>query len=203
MQFTKNALADYYRNTYQEIAPFFKEEKTRQFTTIALTLIAASFFGIFAINPTLSTIAQLQKQLEDNRSVNVQLDKKIAALNSLQQKYVTLTNDIALVQEAIPQSPEIPLLLAQVQGVAKKSNVTLTNLQTFQIELAKNQKTSQKYSAFVFAADAQGTYLQCLEFLSNFVDTQRITTIDAISLSQDEKTGAYRIHIRGKAYFKT
>jgi hypothetical protein len=62
---TNNIFANLYTSKYFEKLPDFKEKKIQAFITIALTLIALSFFAIFAINPTLSTIANLQKQSED------------------------------------------------------------------------------------------------------------------------------------------
>ena len=73
---------------YFQMLPDFKEERTRKFTTLVFTLLALSFFGLFAISPTLSTIANLNKQLSDNEFVDSQLQNKINNLYTLQQDYV-------------------------------------------------------------------------------------------------------------------
>ncbi|MGA2968093.1 MAG: hypothetical protein ABSD69_02925, partial [Candidatus Levyibacteriota bacterium] len=46
---------------YLELIPDIKREKAQKYITIVLTLTTAIILGVFAINPTLSTIANLQK----------------------------------------------------------------------------------------------------------------------------------------------
>jgi len=80
---------------YFELVPNFKQEKTQKFTTVILTLIAFAILLIFAINPTLSTIANLQKQLDDAKFIKEKLDQKIndlsfhCSLASLRYTYIS------------------------------------------------------------------------------------------------------------------
>lgn len=64
---------DLLKNTkikYLQLLPNLKGEKTQKFTTLILTFFALSFFGLLAINPTISTISELNKELEDNKFVD-------------------------------------------------------------------------------------------------------------------------------------
>lgn len=198
-----------YLEKYLEKLPNFKEKKTQKFTTLILTLIAFSFFGFFAINPTLSTIAQLKKELADNQFVNESLEKKIQNLSLLQQKYALLKEDLTRLISAIPQSPTAPLFAAQLQSIAQSSNVTLTRLQAFDVELAKistttsSQNKQDDYSYFAFSLGVEGPYENLSDFISSFVNFDRIITIESLSLSKvPNKTKILSLSIRGKAYFK-
>ena len=64
------------KNRYFLALELFKKDRTQKVTTLAMTLIALSFFGLFAINPTLSTISRLQKELEDAKFVDQHLKGK-------------------------------------------------------------------------------------------------------------------------------
>ena len=77
-------------NKYYKLLPDFKEEKTRRLSSIVFSLLALSIFGLFAINPTLSTIARLKKELSDAKFVDQQLTEKIANLSSLQEVYLAV-----------------------------------------------------------------------------------------------------------------
>lgn len=213
MSIEKNLFRDFKKNKYLEKylerLPNFKEKKTQKFTTLILTLIAFSFFGFFAINPTLSTIAQLKKELADNQFVNESLEKKIQNLSLLQQKYALLEDDLSRLLSAIPRSPTVPLFTAQVQSIAQSSNVTLARLQTFDVELAKtstpvsNQNTQDDYSYFAFSLSVEGTYEDISDFISTLVNFDRVITIENMSLSNvPKKTKILSLNIRGKAYFK-
>jgi len=204
MQLKTNFLSSLQKSKYAEMVPHFKERKTRAFSTIILTLIALILFGLFAINPTLSTIAQLKKQIEDNTELLVKLDGKISNLGALTQKYNSLQNDLVYVNQAIPAKPTVPTLIGQLQAIGKNSGITINRLQALEVELA-NAKTNPKldnYSFFAFSLDAKGSYNGIASFFNNLTNFDRIVTIDSISVSNEsftEKT--VTITIRGKAYF--
>ena len=65
------------KEKYLGFLPDLKKEKTQKYSSIIFSLVSLSFFGIFAINPTLSTIAKLKKELSDTKFVEEQLRKNI------------------------------------------------------------------------------------------------------------------------------
>ncbi len=188
---------------YLELLPDFKKEKTQRFTSLVLSLIALSFFGLFAINPTLSTIAKLQKELADDKFVDQRLQEKINNLLTLQKKYQLIQADIPVVLTSVPKDPQLPLLLGQIQSIAKKSNIALNNLQTFQVEAVNPEASQKNYSSFSFSISLQGNYNDLTKFLSDLVNMQRVITIDTVSINKgSEQTPALSVDILGKAYFK-
>src|SRR3989344_147063 len=141
------------KSRYFEIVPKFQQERVQNYTTLVLTIIALIFFGLFAINPTISTITNLQRQLDDSRLVYQKLSEKRANLLTLQQAYTSLENDLPYLFAAIPEKPTLTLLIGQLQALAKDKNLTLSRIQTYQIELTKENDASLKYSSFAFAVD--------------------------------------------------
>lgn len=200
MQINKTVFQDFYKN---KIPTQFKEKKVLDLTTLALTLVAFALFGVFAISPTLATIAQLQKQLEDNKLINDQLEKKITNLGILQQKYNLLQNDLKFVYAAIPENSITPLFAGQVQNIAKEDNVVLSGLQTSEVELSKTNEGLQRHSSFNFSLEVQGPYKNVLIFLDDLANFERIVDLDTISINKkSEKTIEFKLNVRGKAYFK-
>lgn len=193
-----------FRNTkikYFEFLPDFKEEKTQKFTTLIFTLIALSFFGLFAINPTISTITELNRQLEDSRFVDQKLGQKISSLTVLQQKYTNLQPDLPIILNAIPKDSEVPLFAAQIQSVANNSNITIDSFQTFEVEISKNPNPRQ-YSSFAFALTAEGTYNDLSNFLSNLSNMQRVAGIDTLSLTKRSGiSNSLQLTLKGKTFF--
>lgn len=188
------------KNKYLDILPYFTQEKTKNFTTLIFTLLAVSFFGFFAIHPTLSTIAQLKRQLTDSQFVNQKLQEKISALSELQKQYTELQEDIPDVFSAIPQTPSTPLLTGQLQLLALDSDISILRLQIFEVELYQGQQ--EKNSSFAFSLEAQGEQDKLLNFLSSLVNFERIVTIDTLSFTKVETEGTFNLSLRGKAYFK-
>lgn len=191
------------KNKYLEMLPNFKSERTLKFTTIVLTLIALSFFGLFAINPTLSTIVKLKKELSDDEFVDQQLKQKISNLSSLQQKYSLLQKDIPFVLSAIPKNANIPLLLAQVQSVAQNNNVRLKNLQNFQVELFNEKGINKQFYSYFFSLSGEGSYDNIQNFVSSLVNIQRIISIETFSVNKTENTNELlQFTLKGLAYYK-
>jgi len=178
----------------------FKEERTQKFTTLVLTLAALSILGLFAINPTLSTIVRLQKELEDSKLVDLRLTEKINNLSSLSQEYTTLKLDLPIVFAAIPQTPEAPLLIAQIQAAAANSNVILINTQTFQVEIEK-PGIEKRYSSFSFSLTADGQYQNLLQFLSTITNMERVVSVDIITITKKTGDTNLQLTFKGSAFF--
>ena len=189
---------------YLELMPNFKQEKTQKFTTIALTLFASIILIIFAVNPTLSTISNLQKQLTDDNFVEQKLSDKINDLSILQDKYSQVQPDIPVVLAAIPQNADVVGLVSQVQSVANKTNLSLIGFQTFQVESTPGSVIGKKYSSFDFSLSATGDYQGMVNFMNVMVNIQRILTISNVSITKKTglDTSTLELSIRGTAYYK-
>lgn len=189
-----------FKNLNYSFLPDLKQEKTQKFTTILLTIIALAIFGIFAINPTISTIAGLQKELDDNTLVDNKLQEKINNLSSLQKKYNGMQKDLPLILSAIPKDSQVPLLAAQVQAVAKNTNVGIENFQSFQVGVQETA-SPRNYSSFSFTVSAVGAYNDVYNFLKNLSSMQRVISIDLLSLTKKTGVDQVDLSVKGEAFF--
>jgi len=190
-------------NNYYNLLHNLSETRTQKIISVILTLIALCLFGLFVINPTLSTIVKLRKEISDNEIVNQKLGEKISALNSLQQAYSRLEDDLPDVLGSIPTSPLVPLFIGQIQAVAKNTNIQISQLQSSQVDLFKDDETSQKYLAYVFSFTGDGTYEDITKFIENITNMQRIVGIETSTINNAENNNkSLRINIQGMTYFK-
>ncbi len=191
------------QSKYLELFPALKQEKTQKFTSIILTFMALSFFGIFAINPTISTIVRLRRELTDARFTETGLTQKISNLSSLGREYQQLENDIPYVLNAVPQDPQISLLVAQIQSVAQDSGVILEGVQTFEVEVLTPKTAQKKYSSFSFSVTAEGGYNEVLRLIDLISTMQRVVSLDIIALNRKaDQSGTTQLSLKGTAYFK-
>lgn len=184
------------------LLPRLEEKRVQSFTTIILALATLSFFGIFAISPTLATIADLQKQISDNQFVNMQLQQKIANLTNLEGQYKDLQKDLPILYTAIPPEPNVTTLVGQIQTIAQKSQVNLLQVQTLPVDVTG--VVSTQFNSFAFALDISGSYANIQSFLKSLTSYNRIVTIDAVSLTKSlTDTTTYNLSVRGRTYFKS
>jgi Tfp pilus assembly protein PilO len=186
--------------------PDLRQEKVKKFTTIVLTLTASMILGLFAISPTLSTIANLQKQIEDNKYVDAQLVSKITNLSILQQKYANLKNDLPIVYDAIPTSAEIPPLMAEIQTIAKTKGLQLDNFQTYSVDLSTMAMAKVTNSSFDFGFSGKGDYSSIINFIDQLLNFQRVITIGNVTISKldnnQKNNGLLQLNFKGTVLFK-
>lgn len=201
----KSTIKNVQSSKYLVLLPSLKEEKTQKFTTTIFTILALIFFGIFAINPTLSTIANLQKQLSDDKFVESQLQTKINNLSILQRQYSELQNDLPFVISAIPNKPEVTTLTGQIQTLASQLNLSIVNFQTFQVDVSDDLTAKKEFSTFSFGVTTTGSFEDIKNFITRINSIQRIIVLENITISQPTITeggSGLKLTIKGVAYFK-
>ncbi|MBI5044913.1 MAG: type 4a pilus biogenesis protein PilO [Candidatus Levybacteria bacterium] len=189
---------------YIRSLPNIHEEKVQTYATLILTITACMFFGIFAISPTLSTISELKKTLEDNKYLDKQLQTKIANMTLLDQAYQPLSSQLPILYKAVPTSAELTKLAGQLRTIASTNNVTLTQLQTQSVELATHKKMSSTLQEIPIALTIQGKLSDMESFYEDIVNIERIITITSLTLTvpADQKSGELKLIIQASAYYQ-
>ena len=190
---------------YFPTLPYLTPERSQKFFGIALTLCAISFFGFFAIRPTVSTILKLQKELSDNQFVFSQLETKIKNLSELRKQYSALQSDLSTVTSAITIQPDVHLLFAQIQSIAQTSNITIKKLQNSEVEVLRENKSADKnYYSYSFSIAGIGSFENISKFVSTITSMERVVNIDVFSINSitEQNSQSLGFNIQGTAFFK-
>lgn len=192
-----------YRRYFLDIGQFYKKKKVRVYTEIVLSLLTVSFFLVFAIKPTLTTIAGLMKTIEDQKLVSKTLAEKINALGLAQTEYNLLTNDIYLINEALPKDSQISLLVKQLEVLARRSEITIETIKFDEVYLKGISSSAKETVPSVnFSFAASGEYQNLKLFLKSLSSLRRIIQVESFAF----KTGKAEsllltLSLNGKAYF--
>lgn len=190
-----------YEKYYKDVLPYIKKDKNQQYFAIILTLGASIFFALFAINPTLSTIVKLRKEVNDSKAVERQLDQKVKNLSALSGAYQNVQKDLPDILEAIPQQPNAPALLAQIQSVAEDSETEITNIVVSPVDLTAPESTAS--SQVSFELTARSDYENINKFLISIIDIQRIVSVDSFTITNTGvENQSVELNLKGSAYFK-
>lgn len=188
-----------YLKKYPEV---FKFEQHQQFITyiyLTLTLLTISFFGIFAILPTLSTISTLKKQFADDQLVYENLKTKLQNLQQLDSLYKQNETQIALVNQAIPPSAEIPSLTRKIETIASERSVFISSISTGSIEYYPQTKTPPLYS-YTISMTLSGAKDDINRFISDIINFDRIMGIDSVTTGKQNEDRA-EVTVVGRVYF--
>ena len=190
-----------YEKYYKDILPYLKKQKNQQYFAVILTLGAATFFALFAINPTLSTITRLRREVEDSRIVDQKLSEKVQSLSSLSTQYQGIKDDLQFVYDAVPFKPEAPTLIAQIQSIARENGIILDSIKVSPINLAS--KESAASSSFTFELTGKSSFENIQQFISTLTVMERVVSLESISINKGLlEAGDLQIDIRGSAYYK-
>lgn len=188
-----------YIKTWFESLSDEDQKKLISYIYIALTLFTVSFFGFFAITPTLATITNLNRQYKDNLLVHEALNKKLTNLKLLDFQYSQIQRDLEAVYSAIPKSTKIAYLTRQLENIAAGSALSISRLNFGKVEIYPNTKKDPIYS-FTFTIDIAGNKNNVNNFLSKIINFDRIVNIESVTTGQDGQ-GQYSAIITGRAYF--
>ncbi|MDP3941756.1 MAG: type 4a pilus biogenesis protein PilO [bacterium] len=204
MKINKEGFEKITKKTYLEyirLFPVLKKERNKQYGMLIFTFATMTFFGIFAINPTLTTIAELQRKLTDAKEVHQELSQKIDNLSVLQNKYAQLTPDLLLIEAALPQTVSATRFMGQLQAIVRQSGISVDGISFGALTLASNPKVTE--GKFTFSLQASGTFSQINSFLNSLTTFDRIVVIDSLSLVKETVGGAtVNLAIAGSASFK-
>lgn len=113
-----------YKSYFAHAVSQYKERSDiKAYLEMLLSLVTISVFTIFALRPTLLTIAQLVKDIETKKETVARMDKKIASLAQAQSQYQTERAKIAVLESAIPKSGQPDIFARQIEGLVGSHQV--------------------------------------------------------------------------------
>jgi len=176
------------------------KQRVTAYLYIIFSLFALSFFGIFAIGPTITTISNLNKQLEEDKSALKQLQEKNAALKSLSAQYLELEPQLDLIENAIPQSSKVADISRQLELLTIKHNLIVQKLDSGLMELYPAKNANSPIFSFLFSVGVSGNEQDINAFIGDLINMGRIIGIEKLTTGK-QQNNLFSASITGRAYF--
>jgi Tfp pilus assembly protein PilO len=189
-----------YTKKYPDLFKFYEEQKFVSYIYIILTLFTVSFFGIFAISPTLSTIANLNKQKADNEQMSEQLKTKLENLQKLDGLYTQNELKIQQVDAAIPPSAQIPTVVKKIESLAQQNNLFISDIETGTITVFPTVEKDPPLYSFTISMSLVGASADINTFISDVINFDRIIGIETIGTGTTNESRS-EVVITGRAFF--
>lgn len=118
-----------YRSYFSHlIAQYKNRDDAIAYIEIMLSLVTISIFSLFALRPTLITIAQLLKEIEANNQTIAAMDKKIQNITRAQTLYDKERSKIMMVFESVPTGASPETIIRQIEGISEKHKVAISQI---------------------------------------------------------------------------
>ncbi|MBU3957116.1 type 4a pilus biogenesis protein PilO [Patescibacteria group bacterium] len=191
-----------YRRYVTGIGVLYKKKKARVYTGIILSIFTIAFFGFFAIRPTLVTIGGLLKEIKDKREVVAQMDQKINNLNKAQTNYTRIEKDLDLVNESLPLDPDLPILIKQLESLARLSSVAVESVR-FEKTNLQGEIETEEGQASGFSVTLVGDYKNLKDFLSSLDTLRRIISVKSFGFTSktEEEIQLLILSISAEAHY--
>lgn len=189
--------------SYRQITEMIKEKKLASYLTLTLTLVTLSFFGLFAIRPTLITAISLTKSVSELAHLQEQYENKIGDIIRSQSEYEKIRDSVPLIDAALPTTPSFDILSQELEELAKKNTVTIAQIQIDPIPLSKTPFTGS-LKQYNFTLSGNGTYQTVNNYVKDLLNWKRIVTISDLDIVRDNATtsGILTISMKGTTYYE-
>lgn len=178
-------------------------KKTASYFTLTLSLLTLSFFGLFAIRPTLVTAISLIKKVSDLRKLYVDYEDKIGSLIRAQSAYEQIRNDIHLFDKALPTNPSFSKLARAIEKFASQEDFVINQFQIDPVPISAPGATGKLYD-YGFVLVGTGKYSVISAFLNHLANWQRIVNIKSLEFTQTAGTSSatLRVSVKATAYYE-
>lgn len=164
---------------YRRLESTFRGTKTQAYTMLILSLLTVSFFGFFALRPTLTTIAQLKRQIEDNQEVDKRLSDKINQLIAAQAEYETIASFVPKVKRALPEGHQYVQTLFDLNDIRVNSSASVSSVKIGEIAVDVVQP-----GLLDIKLEAEGEFISLTQIANRIMSNERLLTISEMDFSQ-------------------
>ncbi|OGY18884.1 MAG: hypothetical protein A2900_01400 [Candidatus Chisholmbacteria bacterium RIFCSPLOWO2_01_FULL_50_28] len=157
-------------------------------TSFILALFTISFFAIVAIRPTAITIAKLWREIQEKKTIQATLAQKIAKLEEAQSTYSALEEDLALLDRALPETPEFSRLVREMEYLSLTQGLQIDAGRYETLELwVREASASTEIGTHPFTLVLRGTYPKLRSFVSDLERLDRLLSIGMVTMQPSQK----------------
>ena len=186
---------------------FYTNPVAKASTELFLTVGLILFLGVFAIRPTIITMSDLLKEIETKKQLDDQLTKKIASLQTAQNQYLNIQDNLPLLEQAIPDQPQVIYTAKIIEKIAASSNVIIENLiveelpEDISVTVPFSQKSKQLLNVSV---RIMGDYVSIRSFVENLRTSRKSFVVESVVFSLEDDRGDKKLSANitiGAPYF--
>ena len=156
---------------------------------LLLSIGLVLLLGVFAIQPTLMTMSELTKEIADKEDLYNQYEKKLDALNTAQELYASVQNELPLLDEAIPSQPELIRSVKMLELLAGENSVIITGFSSAYIPDEVTADVSAVQTSIPVSVSVVGDYPSIRNYVTALRGSRRLFTVQTVSFSLEENRG--------------
>lgn len=177
------------KQLFNTLSRFYQNPVAKVSLELFLSVATIIFFALFAIKPTLLTMSDLVKEIEDKKSLDKKLSQKVAALSTAQATYVGLQSRIGVLDDALPTGPHLIETLKIIEKIASEQGLVISTIGVSVVpdEIESKTKFSDlKRVPLVLKIGVEGDYLAIRDFVGELQLSRRSLITETIYFNLEE-----------------
>lgn len=174
------------------LSQFYERPVTRVSAELFFSIFAVIFFALFALRPTLNTMARLLREIEEKQELNAGLARKLSALSTAQNEYFTFADRFDILEEAVHSELSLEAALLYLEYLVDRENLSLAGLriEEFPLELTPGEvedaMEDREIAIYAVQATFTGTYDEIVRFFRAIESIQPLFSVQGFSFSVTE-----------------
>jgi len=164
-------------------------KKATDYSYTILFFLSFSFFTFFVIRPNIVTILSLQEEAGRLKILDTGYENVIRKIVDIQTFLETNRENLYLLDEALPSSPNLNKIVDDTQYAASGSALNLTAMTINKVDL-KDVSNRTEEKTVIINIEADGTFVETKNFISEVLNDRRLKNIRRIVLDQDTVAGS-------------
>lgn len=155
---------------------------------VAVLILVAGWFLL--ITPQRAEVAELQTQTEAQENTNSSLNTELAVLKEQNKDLPEKQAELAALQTKVPNSPELPTYIREMQDVGRQSGVSFTSLTPSAavsvggVSAASGALTPGQLAAVNVDMVVSGTYFELTKFMNDLETASRYTLVSGYTIAE-------------------
>ena len=173
-----------------------EDQKFLKSTEIAFTFTAISFFLIFAIKPTATTISALVGDIKSKQILVKEMHSKINNVVIAQDNFSKVQEKYRVVESGLPDSQRYYYTANQLRLSAQLSQINLDKL-SFNVEkdsenLKKDKPINSNLKSYSVSVNQNSDFTSIINFITKLQDSRRLLDLHplnlAVKISKDKES---------------
>lgn len=183
-----------YNLNYQKIRLAYQRPEIKASVEVILSVFAVAFLLLVAVRPTLATVAELRKKIEDYEIVDKKLSNKINQLTRAEKNLRENSASLYLFEKAVPNNFDYAGLAKRIEIVAVEEGVILESLNFSRVDITGEEVTDEKKDKkksfiegeFTLVFSLNGEEVKIVSFLEKIEKLDRVIKLENVLIKKVE-----------------
>jgi type IV pilus assembly protein PilO len=152
---------------------------------VILLLVVGYYFLL--LGPLMSTLGERAQERSDKEAQLASLQQQVAELEAVRENAPEIERQLLELSKRIPEQPEVPTLVVQIEEIADASGVTQVSIEPGD---PGPPPGGGDFSVLPVTMSFEGTYEELQDFLFRTRNLARLVTVNQVSYCRVDPVGA-------------